>query len=356
MEQPAKEMERSKIELAAQFLFESNRKLIFWGIGFLTAYFVLDILSELSAKAATSENISEAKQVFYGIIHWIGNFLSHIIRDIGISFFVAAFIRWAVELKAAEERNKTLADFKDYSAVMMEKISNNTLDSFFHKELPNNWYEYIRDSIRKYKIIRNNSIMTFSLKKPTAEQIDSCKKGDFLILLQEINYRLKNVSKDTISYDVEAFVEKSQLQLCREYEKLLMFKVGSCDYAKLLGNTDSGQALIVTEETDYIKYSHRAEIPASAEIEVSIMIQSVRKTEDTYAWVALMPSIGIDIYAKTTEGYVVRLCLMHAQYPLDGNMYQYSINDIPAHASTDDPVLPYTAAELYWRPNTCPVP
>lgn len=281
----------------------------------------------------------------HGLAVAILDTISHILRDVGISFIVAMIIVAVVDIKESERRARAVEDFAAKAEGVMDAVSRQALNYFFAKELPDGWFEYIRDDIKSFNFIRHDTKLDFSVVD--GEFVEDCP--DYIILNQDLSYTIENISGGNQKYSVPIFSEKVFDDRLSEIQKPIEILV---DGRRLTKEEISAADKALPDSDHHKKYSFDISIPKNGKVVVSTRIQTPRQKRDTYVWVAILPSNGLEVSLSVERGLYGELTLVHPSYSFQAEIVQAAHNGKSARVRTAKPIMPYTAVELKWCPLT----
>lgn len=121
-----------------------------------------------------------------------------ITRDLGIALISASVISLAIERQASEERRKDLQGH-------VQTVSRKVLDYYFERELPEGWFEHVRDAIKRSTFFRSAMVVQHSICMPSEAQ--RSEFGEFSIVENNTEYTVRNISQDEQEFSVLVYIE-----------------------------------------------------------------------------------------------------------------------------------------------------
>jgi|GEM_PF-4833952 len=309
-------------------------RMIFWGILLVVFSFFLNHFFETNAAAAGKD------------IGLFSVLATELLRDFGIALWVAAAIHFSVEMFASKEREKIFRGFAREADDRLEIISENTLSSFFKKDLPDGWFEFLRDQINAHDFIRSDLNVDVEIKYPTEDMskiIDESNLPEKVVYSATLSYVITNISKENSHYKIKQITEFPVSDALREFTQITDLKINGDTLAlDDLKKADDNWA----DVDNHKKLEHSVLIPKGGSIEVQVSCETLKLHNDAMVWVCMQPSFGAKFRISAPKEFVLTFGCVHPSFK--GSMSKVSVDGSPIFQSINDPIPPFTCAEVRW--------
>ena len=302
-------------------------KLLGWGL----ALIIIAILLKPTIHAAEVTN------------DWPQTLAHELSRDLGIAFVVACGIALAVEQNAKEEIAKTFERFSLHSGDLMHDISNKTLESYFKRELPDGWHEYLRDSIKSSLVMRNESHISLSIHNPTANERKEISIEKFIMSELSISYEIANITNDPVNFSAGMHINLLGKDYGSEFVNVLDFEIDD----KPLSPEQLEKAKAEPNSQHHYVLKHELLLSKGAHVRVYIRVRAPRSPSDTLIYVQKEPGQGLQVTVSAAEGLWLGTRALHPKYATRP-MLEVS-NGKTNTIKTDTPVPPFTPIVFTWE-------
>ena len=155
-----------------------------WGmisIAFMLFLLYMFIEGHVSREIETSDSASSQ---IYSVV-WF--YAGHLIRDLSISFVVAAIVTFFIETVHRQHLDDSFQQ-------KVEAISNNVFNGVFNTHLPNEYVHRVVEEMLKVKLIRSNFNLTYTVSDASVARGDGTVLN-FVTVEADARFRVKNISQ-----------------------------------------------------------------------------------------------------------------------------------------------------------------
>lgn len=312
-------------------------------IVFGTLFLVISILAGLAFESIYE--FVDDKGVTHHAPVWT-HVAEELVRDLGIAFFVAAAIHYSVESFASEERSKIFSRFKEEANQKLEEISSNTLNSYFKRELPDGWFDFVHQQIDDHSFMRRNGNIDVTLSEVdsgVSKIISENNLPEYIRYSTIMTYRVDNISKFDDEYSVRKFTEFPLSDELREFTKITDLKIDG----KSLDPSELNKADANWSDTDNHKMAgHSVPIPSGGSVDVEVKSETLKLKNDAMVWICNGPMLNATFRIQAPKDFVLIFACMHPAST--GNLNKVSTNGEPIIHNIEGPLPSFTSAEIRW--------
>ncbi len=275
---------------------------------------------------ATTNDSSLAGQIMSLLPLWVFNILS----DLGIGIIAAGLLTITLEQAGRKKHQEDINDIK-----------NIYVESILKALMPQPFFDEIKAHIIQQPFLRSNYQATIHL----AWKDD---KKEFLSMIDNYSYEVKNISRTIEEYEVRVYEDKmyeDKYPNCTNIKEIKTYR--EVDNPSFNKRIESLKNKIETEQ--FIEIRFLIPLKPNEKVTISQYVESVKSARDIYTYVMSKPTQNLRLTVTHPDDLILNHVSMHSSFdafPTDVVTPTLKVWQIQGG------ILPFQGILLTWSPKT----